>query len=132
MELINDIGIFDHFLSDDECDYFIELFKNKEKNGFVHSRQDSENSLGTMKKDDSMVLNLVDSEGNAKLDERNNSLLDNFWGKSFKEYTDYYSSLTDNDASYACYGYKVQKTLPGGGYHIWHFENSISQSRVLA
>ena len=79
MELINDVGIFDHFLSDDECDYFIELFKNKEKNGFVFNRQDSENSPGTIKKDDSMGINLADCTGNDKLDERNKSFIEKYF-----------------------------------------------------
>jgi|SaaInlStandDraft_4_1057021.scaffolds.fasta_scaffold18692_4 hypothetical protein len=133
MELINDVGIFDHFLSDDECDYFIELFKNKEKNGFVFNRQDSENSPGTIKKDDSMGINLADCTGNDKLDERNKSFIENFWNNAFKEYTDHYSSLIDHGLSYHLYAYKVQKTLPGGGYHVWHYENNSGYvaSRVL-
>lgn len=45
-----------------------------------------------------------------------------FWDICYKDYVDTYSILNTHER-HTVYSYKVQKTLPGGGYHIWHCEN---------
>ena len=119
MELINDIGIFDHFLSDDECDYFIELFKNKEKHGFVYDRQYSEGSSPIIKKDTSFGINVYE-EHNAPID----NFLDNFWKNAWTTYSEKYPTLAQRSCDLL--NFKLQKTLPGGGYHVWHDEHQLS------
>ena len=127
MELINDVGIFDHFLSDDECDYFIELFKNKEKNGFVYNRQDSEDAKATAKKDTAFTINVYE-ESNDKV----NEFIENFWKNAWTEYSEKYPTLSTRNCDLLAF--KLQKTLPGEGYHVWHDEHQLSykdSSRVV-
>ena len=54
-----------------------------------------------------------------------------FWDKCYTEYTNHFSSLNE----YSRHGiltYKIQKTLPGQGYHVWHCEamNLESSKRI--
>ena len=131
MELINDVGIFDHFLSDDECDHFIELFKNKEKNGFAYNRQDSEGVDASIKADTSISINVYE-EFQGLPQEKVDSLIKNFWDNAFKQYAKKYPTLTKR--RYDLKGFKIQKTIPGEGYHVWHDEHQLSyldSSRVL-
>jgi hypothetical protein len=131
MKLEKDVGIFDHFLSDDECDFFIELFKNKEKKGFVVNRQDSEGSELTTKADTSISINIYE-EFDGKPKEKINSFIDNFWNNAFPKYAKKYPTLMQR--RWDLKGFKIQKTIPGEGYHVWHDEHQLSyldSSRVL-
>jgi hypothetical protein len=53
-----------------------------------------------------------------------------------KYYSDYVSrfSILETFASQTVYELKVQKTIPGGGYHVWHSEidDRNTASRLLA
>ena len=53
-------------------------------------------------------------------------------GDCFKIYTDTYKGIIEGDPLSST-TYKVQKTPPGGGYHVWHCENSgfMYRDRVL-
>ena len=119
MELINDVGIFDHFLSDDECDKFIGFFKNKEKKGFVVNRQVGEDSSPTTKKDAAFSINVYE-EHSTQLD----NFLDNFWKNAWTTYSEKYPTLAMRSCDLL--NFKLQKTLPGEGYHVWHDEHQLS------
>lgn len=58
--------------------------------------------------------------------------LETFWEKCFTPYIDKFSVL--NNAKYEIIDAKIQKTLPGNGYHIWHYENAsnVSRTRMFA
>jgi hypothetical protein len=45
-------------------------------------------------------------------------------GDGFGLYTREYAGITDSADPLSSWTYKVQKTPPGGGYHVWHCENS--------
>lgn len=53
-------------------------------------------------------------------------------GDCFKIYTDHYKGIIEGDPLSST-TYKVQKTPPGGGYHVWHCEDSgfLYRDRVL-
>jgi hypothetical protein len=54
-----------------------------------------------------------------------------FWDVCYKSYCEEFDTL-NNVNQHTIFNYKVQKTLPGGGYHVWHCEHdSISHSRRL-
>lgn len=56
-----------------------------------------------------------------------------FWDVCYKSYLEEFDTLNSAMASHTIFNYKVQKTLPGGGYHVWHCEqDSISHSRRIA
>ena len=127
--LEKDVGIFENFLSADECDHFVELFDNKEKNGFVVNRQDSEDAELSSKKDKSFFVNIYEGF-NGKVRDRNKSFVENFWSNGFSEYVKSYPTLSQRTCDLV--GFKLQKTLPGEGYHIWHDEHqSLHKSSRL-
>ena len=54
-----------------------------------------------------------------------------FWDVCYKSYCDEFDTL-NSVGQHTIFSYKVQKTLPGGGYHIWHCEQEcIERSRRL-
>lgn len=131
MKLTKDVGIFNNFLSENECDYFISLFKNKKKKGFACNRQDSEGSELTMKSDESISINIYE-EFVGKFKEQIDNFVDNFWNNAFPKYSEKYPTLSQR--RYDLKGFKIQKTLPGEGYHVWHDEHQLAyldSSRIL-
>lgn len=118
----NFVGIYDDLFTDKFCDDLIEYFEWCQKNNRTFSRPEEEH----IKKDDSTALNP------ASISEINFSypniqgfvgeFNDKFWNEAYKEYLAKYSILSDYDR-HTIYTYKLQKTLPAGGYHIWHSED---------
>ena len=54
-----------------------------------------------------------------------------FWDVCYKSYCDEFDTL-NSVGQHTIFSYKVQKTLPGGGYHVWHCEQEcIERSRRL-
>lgn len=53
-------------------------------------------------------------------------------GDCFRIYTETYKGVIEGDPL-SSWTYKIQKTPPGGGYHVWHCENSgfLYRDRVL-
>ena len=45
-----------------------------------------------------------------------------FWEKIYPSYTEKYPEIT-NVAKHRLGTIKLQRTIPGEGYHVWHFEN---------
>lgn len=118
----NFVGIYDDLFTDKFCDDLIEHFEWCQKNNRTFARPEDER----IKKDDSTTLNP------ASISEINFShpniqgfigeFNDKFWNEAYKEYIQNYSVLSDYD-KHTIYTYKIQKTLPSGGYHIWHSED---------
>ncbi len=55
-----------------------------------------------------------------------------FWDVCYKSYREEFDTLNIID-KHAIFSYKIQKTLPSGGYHLWHCEQeSLTHSRRLA
>jgi Rps23 Pro-64 3,4-dihydroxylase Tpa1-like proline 4-hydroxylase len=129
--LEKDVGIFEHFLSDDECDSFIELFENRDKKGDTYNRQDSERADALDKTDTALSVSLNDVFGSVKIGKLNDDFINNFWDNGIQKYGQYYPGLLRIDKK--MWGYKIQKTLAGEGYHIWHDENSSPKhtTRIL-
>jgi hypothetical protein len=120
--LEKDVGIFENFLSADECDVFIELYENRDKKGLTYNRQDGEGADALNKTDTALSVSLSDVFGNEKIDKLNDDFINNFWENGVNKYGKYYPSLLQIDKK--LWGYKIQKTLAGEGYHIWHCEDS--------
>jgi hypothetical protein len=54
-----------------------------------------------------------------------------FFNVWYAEYAKYFSVL-NNSSKHGIYSHKIQQTVPGGGYHVWHFEaSSFDSSRRL-
>lgn len=122
----NFVGIYDNYFSDNFCDSLIEYFSWCQKNNRSYFRPEDEK----FKNDESCALNphsMVEINFSHQnilgyIDEFNTV----FWDECYKEYMDTFSVLKDYD-EHTIYTYKVQKTLPTGGYHVWHSEDGSKE-----
>lgn len=125
------IGTFDGFISEDICKGLIDLFEKEQKfSDKIYDRKKGEGASGLHKKDFAMSLSR-DTLGESQ--PLFMSLL-----QSFRETLDIYLDETDflsytgiEDLHFTIN--KIQKTLPSGGYHVWHCEKDYNTTsrRVL-
>lgn len=125
------IGIYENTVSKDYCERAIAYFDKLQELGYTKDRQSSENISKLKKQDDSMFSNTVENiylEHSGQLMYEFNEC---FWEK-YKQYVDRFNVLLDMEA-HKNYTIKLQKTPPGGGYHMWHAEtmNRQTSHRVL-
>jgi len=118
----NFVGIYDNYFSDELCNGLIEYFEWCNKNNKSYKRFEPEK----IKNDTSVNLNPTGIEeinfawpniGNV-IGEFN----DVFWSQCYAEYIKNYSVYGEYGEQ-TIYTYKVQRTDPMGGYHIWHCED---------
>jgi hypothetical protein len=127
----NFVGVYDGVFSPEFCDKIIDHYEWCAKNNRTWSREDS----GTIKKDNSCLLNSTHSIDFPS--EKISFLIDEFnagfWDICYKDYSQTYSVLNDHD-NHTIFTYKVQKTLPAEGYHLWHCENGekVFRNRIAA
>tara|TARA_A100001201_G_scaffold27979_1_gene30575 strand:+ start:305 stop:895 length:591 start_codon:yes stop_codon:yes gene_type:complete len=124
------IGMYSNVLPDGFCQHVIDQFEYKRTSShWVKNRQDWEGKSKTVKHDEFLfATNLSFAPWNDM------DMLDTI-GEGlqccFNDYADTYDVLRDipihSDA------YKIQKTEPGGGYHVFHAEamNRDSCDRIL-
>lgn len=101
------------------CQQVIQYFDIAHDRGLTLDRQSHDN-VSKLSKEDAglfetqMPVNSLTKDIFTKLNEI-------FWGHCYKQYSEKYSILT-NLGSHKIFGAKIQKTLPGQGYHEWHCE----------
>lgn len=127
----NFVGIYEEFFSDEFCDNLIKHFEWCLENNKTFGRPEQER----FKKDQSITLDPCNVQEIAFMFPHITQYIGEFntvfWDQCYKDYLERYSSLADYD-KHTIYTYKVQKTLPGGGYHIWHCEDgAINFSRRI-
>ena len=90
--------------------------------GFAGDKQFPQGSLG--RKDTQLFLETHDKSMALALSQ--------WLGDCFRIYTETYKGVTEGDPL-SSWTYKIQKTPPGGGYHVWHCEDSgfLYRDRVL-
>lgn len=116
------IGVYDGFFSSQYCKKLISYFEWSVKNNRVWKRSEKE----SIKNDSSCTLN-PDPVNDIVFSFQNSSGLmqefnDIFWDECYADYMSVYSVLKDHN-QHTIYTYKIQKTEPCQGYHIWHCEN---------
>jgi len=120
-EYIEHIALYKDVYPEGYCQHLISEFNRLEEGGVGSNRQANEGTLRHIKDDHHMFVNL-----------RNHTLLN--FGKTdscdlffdglqhcYDDYTNKYSVLRDNGKIRASI-MKMQRTSPGGGYHVWHCE----------
>ena len=116
------IGVYDGVFSDPFCSSVINYFEHCHSNNLSFKRIEAE----SIKKDDSVCLNPYNQfEINfmwPNISSVVSEFNDKFWNICYKDYVDKYSTLSTY-SNHTIYTYKVQKTIPGGGYHVWHPED---------
>lgn len=124
------IGIYSGVYPEGFCEHVISEFDRIALEGAGSSRLHLENAIESKKNDHSIFINgvydaLEDFEGKEVRETFYNGLQ-----RAFEEYTRTFSVVLQDTLS--CRDMRMQRTPPGGGYHIWHAEQSApAPGRVL-
>ena len=118
--ITNFIGVYDNYITKEECDKAIELFEKENKMKRTLNRKEFENSNSFEKKDTQFFAT---SENLNIWHDRLKTLIVNY-NIAFNNYL----KETGGDVAYGNEFHftqlKIQKTLPTEGYHVWHIEHS--------
>ena len=115
----NFIGVYDNYITEQECNNAIQLFEQENKFNNTLNRLDFEQAPVTQKQDQQYFAN---SRNISVWWEELKSLVVNFdmaWN--------HYIKTTGADTAYDSFLFtdmKIQKTSPTEGYHVWHIEHS--------
>lgn len=107
------VAVFDGFFSRDYCHKLIDYFEWAKATHKTWGRGEAE----TRKNDEATCISFGMDDSAPLLSEFN----DIFWNQCYSEYTKVFSVLNDY-SKHGILTYKVQKTMPGQGYHVWHSE----------
>jgi len=125
------IGIYRDVYPPGFCQHMIDNFERLTSGGAGYTRLQGEKALPHTKDDLQLVVHLGD---HLCLDfvheEQNVNAVDMFFvglQRCYDNYVTNYSMLSHFDLKATAV--KLQKTSPGGGYHIWHFEDQGAKQR---
>ena len=117
----NFIEIYKNAFSDKFCEQIIEYFNTAEELGIALDRQTHDEAPKMHKEDLAVFYPSYPLQHTTKdLFKEFNHV---FWDQCYKQYADKYSILS-TIGEHQSYTYKIQKTKPGQGYHLWHSEAS--------
>jgi hypothetical protein len=125
------IATYQDVYPDGYCQHLISQFDLLESNGAGANRLKGENAQRHEKNDHQIALSL---KGHNTENFDGNSVTNVFFNglqKCYEEYISNFSILTAGKIRAS--SVKMQRTAPGGGYHIWHCEQNSNEqaSRVL-
>jgi len=115
------IGYYRNLYPHGYCSHLINEFERLEIGGVGANRQQTENA-SRHKKDDHQIV--IDIRNHNLIRFQDTDSCDLFFTglqACYDDYTDQYSVLKENGKIRASI-MKMQKTSPGGGYHVWHGE----------
>lgn len=133
------IGYYYDVYPEGYCEHLIKEFNRLEEGGvganrqmtdkvFKHSKDDYQ--IGIELKNHNLIpfkITETDSNGFAREFERDScDLFFNGLQECYNDYTEKYSILRDNGKIRGS-TMKMQRTAPGGGYHVWHSEQGPGQ-----
>ena len=126
------IGFYRGVYPDGYCQHLIDQFEILESKGAGTNRQNGEGALKHHKDDHQIYLNAKSHDLDKFNGERCSDIFFNGLQNCYEEYTNLYSVLKEN-GSIRGTAMKMQRTKPGGGYHVWHCEHggSHNSNRVL-
>jgi len=129
---IEDILLYRDVYPEGYCQHLVSEFERLESKGAGTDRQNGEGALKHKKDDHQIVINI---RGHNLLDFNGEFCDDIFFAglqHCYENYTTKYSLLREGGNIRATH-MKMQRTTPGGGYHIWHCEQGSADNarRVL-
>lgn len=129
------IGVQPHAYSDDFCQQAIDRYAHFAAAGLSHHRSAFEDTPRTHKDDTSVLCTgtLQSAMALRAGSDLYRAFNDAFWGQHLPAYVAEHPALAAV-AGQVAPAFKLQKTRVGGGYHVWHYENSgrATASRLLA
>lgn len=125
------IGMYSNVYPDGYCNHMITEFERLLSGGMCGTRQNSENARKTSKEDYFYFLNLKNHSLTPFNNEGPVNIFFDGLQRCFDEYVSEYDVLMDYSLN--CSSVKMQKTVPGAGYHVWHAEqgNGDNANRAL-
>lgn len=125
------IGMYNNVYSDGFCNHVISEFERLLSSNSCGNRQTTEGATKIQKQDEFYFLNLKNHNLSQFNGEDPTKIIFNGLQKCFDDYREEYDILKSLDLR--CTSVKMQKTNPGGGYHIWHCEqgDESTSSRCL-
>jgi hypothetical protein len=131
-EFKNFIGIFHNATTKKECDKIINHFDNVQDLNLTVKRTKFENINSTLKNNN--IYQFI-NEDDELLMQANKSILGNFiknLDEAYNLYKKKYDIMDNLEIHKLNMDVKIQKTIPGEGYHVWHCENAgVATSRRL-
>lgn len=127
------IRVYENALSPKFCHDLVQYFEWCQENNKTWERTESTSLL---KNDNSCLMNpRYATEINFSNDNLGDYLREfniSFWDNCYPDYRKHFDAL-DHFTKHSVFTYKIQKTLPSEGYHVWHCENgSIDSSKRIA
>jgi len=119
--ITNFIGVYDNYITKEECQKAIDLYDSEDKFNRTINRLDSEKMNVLLKQDQQLFC--MPKNINIWWD-RLKPLIYNFdmaW-RHYDKITGARESLGGTELFHT--SLKIQKTLPGEGYHVWHVEHN--------
>lgn len=114
------IGVFDGAYEAGFCNDIINMFEQHDKLGFTHTRELQGQPKNLM--DDKQLMS-----ADLPFDNFTQKMFNHFvsrFHQTFAYYNREYEAAFNAASPFGLYGPKVQRTSPGQGYHVWHFEAS--------
>ena len=116
------IGIYKNAYPEGYCDHLISEFERLVNSGAGTNRQKSENALKHSKNDIQLGFNFGAHSTANFFDHSSEEIFFKGLQRCFDHYSEQYSILKQEKISATAM--KMQRTDSGGGYHIWHSEQS--------
>ena len=125
------IGMYENVYPDYFCQHLIDEFERLNSTGFCGNRQDSEGTTKIRKHDEFCFLNMKNHVMSPFQENNTERMFLDGLQACFDDYVKEFDVLLSDDLR--CTSIKLQKTSPGGGYHIWHSEqgNNNAANRGL-
>lgn len=132
MDLNKDIAVFNGVMTAEECQVLIDHYENMSGLNLSYSRIQIGDAPAHKKSDRAVFVLEQQSLRFTPDTSFINYFMDRFWN-CYNQYVEHYSVLSEA-SKHQVRMMKLQKTLPGQGYHIWHFEsdNLERAGRVLS
>ena len=132
-EFFEHIALYRNVYPEGYCQHLISEFNRLETGGAGSNRQQAERNVFKHDKDDHHIF--INLRNHGLLDFNGKNSCDIFFDglqRCYDDYTNTYSVLKDNGNVRAT-SMKMQRTGPGGGYHVWHGEQGpgINANRVV-
>lgn len=122
----NHIGIFDNFFDESLIDSYILHYENMEECGLVRDRRDAFQPHQCQ--DNSVSIFYSSFHNEITIPYVMKEFVEVFFNECYKLYTQKYS-LLEEYSRHGIIDIKIQKTIPGEGYHLWHSENMAMRNR---
>lgn len=129
------IGYYRNVYEDGFCKHLIDEFERLAYSGAGSNRQKSEGASKHIKDDYQVFINIRNHNMLPFNEGESDQIFYRGLQKCFADYVEKYSVLKDlfNNGALRCTTMKMQRTSPGGGYHVWHCEQGpgLSANRAM-